>query len=559
MIRHDLPNRLDWFIAVLVFATTLGVLLATMNIGFTRDETFYFHAANQYIGWFEQLWVNLTNGQLAQSFTKSNIDAHWSYNPEHPVLMKALFALTHKLFFEKLAWMSESTAFRLPGAVSASALVALVFVWGRELGGRWAGGIAAAALILQPRFFFHAHMACFDVPVTFFWFAVVYAYWRSFESKRWIVFAGILWGLALSTKLNAFFLPFVLGGHWVVANARLIGRDDQQKWRFPKFPWVFASMLVFGTTLFFALWPRHWFDTVARVKWYLDFHLKHVHYFVDYFGQNLQHPPFPVSFPWVMTLVTVPATILVAGGLGAAMWWLSFHPKETLQRWIGDWQARAWYSPSTNMQLGLLFFINIVFPIALISMPDTPVFGGTKHWMPAMPFLAILAGLGCVWSAQRLRFDGMRQHAAVAAAALALTVPALLQAAHIHPFGTGYYNEFIGSVRGAADAGMMRQFWGYASRQSLPWLNEHATERAGVFTHNTTGGAWAEYRKEGLVRKDLRPVGLAASQYALFHHQKAFGYIQIELWDDYGNQAPVHVVGVDGVPYLSVYERKVRK
>src|SRR5690554_6508137 len=188
-------------------------------MGFTRDEGFYFHAAAQYIGWFEELWKNLHAGELAASFTQANIDRHWGYNPEHPVLMKAAFALSHKIFFELLGWMSPSTAMRFPTMLTAGWLLSGVYLFGRQLGGRLAGLVAVGALLLQPRFFFHAHLACFDVAVAAMNFWVVYAYWRSLGSKGWAVTTGLLFGLALSTKLNAFFLPITLVMHWLLTHA----------------------------------------------------------------------------------------------------------------------------------------------------------------------------------------------------------------------------------------------------------------------------------------------------------------------------------------------------
>jgi len=560
MIRDEKPDKIDWLAAGILSLGALALLLATMDIGITRDESFYFHAAHQYIGWFEGLWTHLSTGHLSESFTKADVDRFGSYNPVRPVVMKSLCALSHKLFHDKLEWMTDSTAFRLPGALSASALVGLVFIWTRQLAGRSAGLVAAAAILFQPRFFFHAHMACFDVPITFFWFAVVYAYWRSFDSKKWAIGAGILWGLALGIKLNAFFIPFVLGGHWVLANARLLGKKDGQ-WSRPKFPWVFVSMLFIGTVLFFGLWPRHWFDTVNRVEWYLNFHLKHVHYFVNYFGQNLQKPPFPMSFPWVMTLVTVPLTILASAALGVVGWVQERDVTGAAKSLWHDLKAREWFRSDVDGRgTGLLLLMNALFPIALISVPSTPIFGGTKHWMPAMPFLAIMSGVGVAYAAALLSKgrDTWRPRAMVVLGALVVS-SAMLQTAHIQPFGTSYYNEAIGSVRGAADAGMMRQFWGYSSRQALPWINENAPQRATVFIHNTTSFAWGTYRREKLVRQDLRATSMEGSQFALFEHQKAFQFNLIDLWDIYETRTPVHVIDVDGVPILSVFKRAEKK
>ena len=564
---HRFTDRL---IAAVIFAGSLAVLLATTNIGFTRDEGFYFHAAAQYIGWFVDLWTHFHSGDLALSFTQENIDQHWSYNPEHPVLMKAAFGLSHQFFHEILGIMSPSTAWRFPAMVTASALLSGVYLFARQLAGRLAGFVAVAALALQPRFFFHAHLACFDVPITAFWFWVAYAYWRSYESTRWALATGILFGLALSVKLNAFFLPIVLVGHWALTRwreFRVHRQGEGTRLSLPPIPKAFGAMLVFGPLLFYALWPRHWFDTFERIRWYMNFHLEHEHYMVYYFGESLQVPPFPVSYPWVMTLVTVPTIILLTFAIGAVSYFVQSGQWERWKETIRCFRQRRWPEPlksGDQRGTGLLLAINIIFPIALISMPETPIFGGTKHWMPAMPFVAILAGVGVVYVVRGLRphiealtprFAHLLMPLVVAALAMSVVAPAGYATYHNHPHGTSYYNELIGSHRGAADRKMFRQFWGYSSRHALPWLNEEAPEDSRVWTHNTIGTAWNTYQSEELARSDLRASSRGASDYSLYHQQKAFVFRLLPLWEDYATMAPAHVVAIDGVPLLSVYVR----
>lgn len=586
-------DRSDWIIGVALFCATLALLLATTQMGFTRDESFYFHAAYDYIRWFEQLYDHVRQGTPGLSFTKQAIDKHWSYNPEHPVLMKTLFALSYKLFHQKLGWLGLSDAMRLPTMVFSSWLVAMTYGFGRQLFGRAAGLAGALFLLLQPRFFFHAHLTCFDAPIAAMSFAVVYAYWRALEDKRWAVYTGLLWGLALATKLNAFFLPVLFVMHWLLTGWRgaRLGRGEGGRFELtlPSMPWALISMALLGPLVFYAHWPRIWYDTVGRVWWYMKFHLTHEHYMVDYFGQWLQHPPFPRSYPWVMTLVTVPAVTLVASAVGLGFWltWRGFLPR--LAQWGRALIARTLPEPAEDVRgTGLLLAICFMFPIVLISQPTTPIFGGTKHWMPAMPYLSMFAGFGVVaslsllarWWAQRgaapkaeagavdgepadapnlEAMFGFSRSAGVKALlgvgiALALLTPAI-EVARNHPFGTSYYNELIGSTRGAADRRMMRQFWGYASRQALPWLNANAPKGARVYTHNTTSWAFSDMQRDGLARQDLRITGLKGSDYTLYEHQRAFVYQLVQIWDEYKTRTPVHVVEVDGVPVISVYAR----
>lgn len=548
-------DRVDVGVIVAMFVCACALLLSTMEIGFTRDESFYFHAGREYIDWFRGLW----SGRWSQSFTKGVIDEHWSYNHEHPVLMKSLFALSLELFHHKLGWMEASTAMRLPTVVFSAGLVSGVYAFGRQLHSRGAGVIAALALLLQPRFFFHAHMACFDAAIGAVWFATVYAYWRSYESKAWAVMTGVFWGIALATKLNAFFLPIVLVAHWLFSSWRgwgiVRGKDGAGvSVRWPAMPWAFVAMAALGPIIFYAHWPYIWFDTFERVRWYMNFHLEHVHYFVFFAGENLYKPPFPWIFPFAMTAVTVPLLTLVASALGGVEWFVRrgvSRVDATIQR-VTD-----------SRRTGALLVINLVFPVALIAQPSTPIFGGTKHWIPAMPYLCLFAGVGAVaagrWASEWLRERGREVpwgETALASLAGALVVStAAGELAQNHPYGTSYYNEVIGSHQGAADAKMMRQFWGYTSRQALDWLDQNAPKGSRVHTHNTTSWAWDEYKREGLVREDLVPASIGASDYTVYHHQKAFHYRRHEIWRAYGVKAPVHVLEVDGVPLVSIYER----
>jgi hypothetical protein len=554
--RHRL-RLVDAVLALLLFGGYLGVLLSTMQMGFTRDEGYYFHAALDYHGWFEELERNRAAGRPEDSFTQANIDRHWGYNPEHPVLMKTLFALSWDALSQEREILSQSTAMRFPAAVLTALLVALVFLFSVEaFGSRVAGVFAALTLGFMPHVFFHGHLACFDAPITTFWFLVVYAYWRSLRSTMWGWLTGVFFGLALITKLNAFFIPVALLVHWVIAGLPEALRERRaaevpgRRFRLPAIPVAFVAMAVLGPLIFYLGWPRHWFDTFNRIAWYIGRHVDHEHYFVEYFGQALVRPPFPVEFPFVMTLLTVPAVTLAATAVGS-----------------GAWLSRLWRRRRAPGEVardpratGLLVFLNALLPILVIAQPGTPVFGGTKHWMPSMPYLSMLAGLGAVlafrWAWTRLPWGERPLWRALALAGfLALLLwPSVRGTFAVHPFGSSYYNELAGGVRGAADLGLIRQFWGDNTRAGLAYLNEIAPPHSRVFPHDANWDDMHWYRREGLLREDIRDAWEPErAHFAFFNHQRAFVPVAQHIWRAMGTKAPVRVWTVNGVPELSLY------
>lgn len=536
------PRPLDYALASLIAFGTIAVLFVTQDMGFTRDESFYFHAAEQYAGWFRELIANSKAGIIGESFTQANIDRHWSYNPEHPVLVKTSFALSGLLFHETLGWMSPSEAFRFPAFLFTGWLLVVVYLFTyRAWGSRAAAVLAPLLLMTLPRFFFHTHLTCFDVPVTTVWVAFIYAYWRSLDTTRWAWLAGAMWGVALITKLNAFFLPFVVLAHWGIGAARHIRVDRSLRITVPRVPLAWVAMATLGPLIFYVGWPRHWFDTLNRVLWYMRFHLHHEHYFVTFFGEALIRPPFPVEFPFVMTLVTTPIVHLLAFAVGAAL---------LVWRWIAQRRAGEVDPRGTS----LLIAMNILIPFLIIARPSTPVFGGVKHWFPALPFMCMVAAYGIVRVAAS--FDGRQRAAALALmAACALGVGAR-DTAHIHPYGTSYYSPIIGGITGAADRKATRQIWGYASRGALDWVNRNVPASARVHFHDSAWGAYAMYQREGLLRDDVRGVwSIEGSDYFLLDHDKAFEPEHYRMWHDYGTQSPVHTVTINGVPVISVYQR----
>jgi 4-amino-4-deoxy-L-arabinose transferase-like glycosyltransferase len=549
--------ELRWFdrlAALALGAAFVAILLATTDIGFTRDEGFYFRAAYQYLGWLKILGEGVASLDVSEAFSQAAIDKHMGYNQEHPVLPKLLFAGSYWLFHEGLGWLRPSDAMRLPGILSAGLLTYLVYTFTTEAYGRIAAVVACVALAAMPRPFFHAHLACFDAMMVTMWFFCMVAWWRGMRSTGWAWGAGVVFGVAMSVKHNAFFLPALFLVHFAIVYARSTrferGTAGELRLRLPNLPIALVSMAIVGPIVWYVLWPNHWFDTYARVAWYLKFHLHHVHYFQYFFGENLYAPPFPFHFPFTLSAITLPPVTVLAAGVGV---WVC------IARW---WRGRREKADARGT--GWLVALGLLVPVLIIAMPSTPIFGGIKHWTPAMPFLAVLAGVGVVETGRALGvYLGRLVKAPVvvpvtlALAALVLT-PAVLSTAHSHPNGTAHYNVLVGGVRGAADLKAMRQFWGYAGGDANEFLVERLDGRGSVFWQNTTHDAYRMYQADGDLPRTISYGGMEASQYGMIHHQMAFVPLETKIWRAYRTRNPEFVSHHDGVPVLRVYRNTTR-
>ncbi len=543
------------------------LVITSRTLGFARDEGFYFQAASDYARWFDLLWH-----QGAKALERSTIDRYWADNHEHPSLLKSLFGISWLLLHEKWKLIDQaSLTFRLPGMLLAGLAVWITHVFGARAYGRWAGVMAAVLFALMPRVFYHSHLAAFDIGIVTMWTLSIFVYWKASQrgGVLWPILTGLVYGLTLDTKHNAWILPAVMLAH---AAFTLVSRSLRgiRTARFA-IPGALLAMASLGPLLMFALWPWIWHDTVDRLRWYASFHLHHEYYNMEFLGRNYFLNPSPRAYLPVMVLATVPSITLLLFGVGLG--------ERVQQAWKGlltwlrerkmdkpasgpsaDESALLPAQPTADTDVLVVLALAAAVSPWLLST-NTPIFGGTKHWMPAYPFLCLLAGRGFQLVMGRLKdaFPKLSFGRAVPAtaglAAVCVAAP-LAETIHSHPFGLTSYVPLVGGTEGAADLGLNRQFWGFTTQSANAWLSKNAPRGATVFIHDTSWQSWAQMIVENRVRSDLRGVGTPGeAQFSLVHHELHMNEVDFTIWIAYGTDAPVFVVTHDGVPVVSIYRR----
>jgi hypothetical protein len=279
-----------------------------------------------------------------------------------------------------------------------------------------AGLCAALWFIALPHVWFHAGLHAFDVPVAAATLAVVLIYRRALTDRRWALALGPALGVAISIKHNALFIPVLLALHYGLCLLLARRRPTPGQW----LPLPFVAMAVLAPLTVVALWPWLWSDPLGRLLEYVEFHRFHAYYNTEFLGINYNRPPLPASYPLVLTWATVPSGALLLALLGLALGLrrdLRPSPVPTTSPSQSDPKASPsqpdlkaspsrpdpkaipsqpdpktsprWSAPLTGRDRrdGLLWALFAAFPLALIAAPTIPIFGGTKHWLTAYPFL----------------------------------------------------------------------------------------------------------------------------------------------------------------------------
>ena len=557
-MRMTLPSFRSWLSnsrhanawALLVGCAVFAILCWLIPAqGLTDDDDFYAPAGIAYFSWVQ----DFLSGPLDASQV-SHIDRSFRFNKEHPPIAKYSIGFFEWLLHQKFSLLKSLDAARAGVAFFASLLAAFLFRLLFTTFGAVAAGFAVLALFSLPRFLFHSQVATLDVPVASLVTITTAAFWWSLNSKKWVWGLGLIFGLALGTKLNA---PFVALGFvlfFLLEHARNIRLDERQShFVIPAIPYGFWAMLLVSPLVFFLTWPHLWHDTGARLLAYIKFHMNHYPILVFYQGTRFSEPHAPWHMPFNMAAGTIPLPLLAIGLWGAV--------SATLSAFRVTFRP----APSSKDRLKTLVLIQLLLAIGIVAFTHVPKYGGEKLFMPFFPLFCLLAGCAFSEAIQDLRQAFLTRvktvHRALLIGGFALVVlgPGYLASHHFHGgYALSYYSEYLGGLRGATAAGYERTYYDVADKSLARWLDQNVAPGAKVHfepNHKEYKRTYKWLRKDGYVSKRLK---LSAkwrdADYIVLTHERRWA----QYSDLLQKTAPLKIVyekRIDDVPLYTVYKK----
>jgi 4-amino-4-deoxy-L-arabinose transferase-like glycosyltransferase len=523
-----LPNffrSADFFGLIAILVVSASLIFPTLSdMGITYDEEFYFERSRSYLRWI----YFLRDHKLKGIFDATVINRYWSATDHHPALAKILMGITWRLF-NPLA--SQLFSYRFANAALFLILQAALYVFALRNFGRMVALFSTFALLFMPRVFGHAHIAALDTPMTVMWFLCTCAFLRAMESVRWRVYGAILYGLALNTKINAFILPLPLALWGLIYYRREAARN-------------FLYWALIAPVVWFVTWPWLWRDTFSKLFEYLSFHFAspaHSTIPVYYFGQRYMYSPAPWHYPFILSAVTIPATIFLVGLLGVI--------KVVRER----------------NNVGLLVLFSFVMPLLICALPHISKYDGVRLFLPAFPFFALLSGIGLKWmvelilaSFSSLRTNAFFKNALIITLITILLIPGALATCTIHPYELSYYNELVGGVTGAHKIGMESTYWGDSFAGAFDFINHDFPRRARFTCLAFQPLVLLTYKEFGILRRDIEITGVPKEKLSELDYAALIcrqGGFNKRLWKLYRYGKPTYTISVDDVPLLLIYEK----
>ena len=536
LIPPKRDSKTDKLIALLLVVFTVLLLVVTApRIGLTWDEPTYMVAAETYPNWYAELIV-----RPSYALSTEGVTAYWSASHEHPPLSKVWSGFA---WLVARRFLDDLTAHRLGNILIVSVLVALLYLMVSQNNGRIAGLIAALSLLSMPRFFFHAHLAAIDVPVAAMIFAVTYVFWLGHDrpGSLWTVLLGLAWGLALTTKINALFIPPIVLLVWT-----LFFRP--RNYLFMRL----VLMAVIGVSFFILSWPWLYHDLVDHLTAFIGFMTTERLPVEQYYLGRMYAPP-PWHFPFVMTVVVIPFSILFFAAVGVL----------SMMRHKGD------------RPLGGLFVLGAFVSAAIFTSGAGQVFDNERFMMPAFPYVAALAGIGFTRSISAIgvfiskRGVPVRQQQLVAIMATVMFVPHLLLAYDLYPHLLSYYSEVTGGAYGANRLRLETTYWCESYAEVLTYINTHAKQGAVVWSECLD--VLTYYQLHGRLRSDLQialgpeawsafqgfhvnPSNFDEADYVVIQNRQSGFYTALRPWMQ--ARQPIHEVKYRGLRLISVYVQR---
>lgn len=382
--------------------------------------------------------------------------------PDHPPLGRLWLGIAHEvnLLIHPPVGKHDRIVIACARTGSAVAFGLLVFLTGYVSAlwnGRLAGVGTSLAIVFMPRVFGHAHLAALESVLNLTYtaaFLSLACWWKpdftanaatpSAPRIRAAILCGLVFGLALLTKIQAIFIPIPVV-IWAVVN-----------WRWRAL-WPLAIWGCVGLLIFFAGWPWLWADPWGHLLKYLGHAKERPVIYVWYFGRQIADRNVPWHYPWVLFATTVPLGLHLMGLGGLAQMRPRMravdakHDQRLTWSWLGSREV--------------LIAGGMLLPLVVFSLPGIAAYDGERLFLMIFPLWAIFIGQGMAaamdWVSQRTNptVSGI-----TLAGFLACQSVGLIQ---YSPVWLSYYNILVGGLEGAEKLGLQTTYWGDSITREL--------------------------------------------------------------------------------------------
>ena len=430
----------------------------------------------------------------------------------------------------------------LCGLISLLAIPAF-YGWGRLLGRRWVGIVAALLLFAMPRFFGHAFINTKDMPFAVGMIASTVAMAGLFARARYtwreVIQCGLLVGVTVAIRPGGWLLlaPMYLStAIFVDFQGWLLRRTHPET---PK-----ASRPMSRQLTMFAI---AWMIMILVWPWAHESPLKNPWQAISASGKF--HTVVPVLFQGnVIDSDALPRTYLLQ------FLWLTTPPALLLISGVGFIVAAARLLSGLTRRRAVVYWMMIVWcllPIALFVVMRPNAYDGLRHFLFVLPALAFLAATGAVFCFT-LR-PGVWWKGIVTLAVLIGISPAIFDTVRLHPYQLAYFHRISGGVAGATHR-FDTEYWLTSYREAMEWIAQQREDdrpiRVLVAANDKSKFCAEYYAPNGIEVVETLTGGQAGDVPPGFDYY--MGTTRLGMADNFPDAATLKVISRMGAPFAVI-------
>lgn len=461
------------------------------------------------------------------------------YAQGHPAISDMLMALSNRIFYEKMGIFGDIESYHLYIIFVSALTVFFIYLFAEKIFGLTVAIFSSISLALYPFYFAESHFNIKDpVQSGFFTIAIIslYMFVTGRAKVRWYILLILSVFLALGTKWNIAFMPFIILP-WLLVMLR------KKEIKAFVLSYRFGIYLIAGIILPFILligfWPFLWTDTLNKLLQTFSF----------YSGLAIKNPIIDTPSPYALPLGFNLLAILRA---------VTMTPTVLLIFFFTGLLAICIQKIHTKYHAGLLLILWMLIPILRVSRQDIDSVGSIRHFMEFIPPMAIIASLGISLVVNRLSktFPKINRSYILSFSFFLYLLSSSWTLIKIHPNENLYFNILTAGTKGATKNQLYSWLSSYDNvyRQGINWLNKNAEKNARLaFLDGTMfaisplwlrsdisiGSYFSGYDQKGEYIMSLEYPTLPS----------VFGYAYLENFLE-----PLYVLEADGQPVLKIWQ-----
>ncbi|MCI0437038.1 MAG: glycosyltransferase family 39 protein [Gemmatimonadetes bacterium] len=352
-------------------------------------------------------------------------------------------------------------------------IAGLVAVWriAGLLAGPRAAFLAAAFLALTPVWYGHAFNNPKDVPFAVLFLVSLYfilEWIRALPRVPWrrVVMLGGAIGLAMAVRMAGILLFGYLGAAWLAWYVWRRRAGDPPGGALAAFALRGGAAFALAWAVMLPWWPNALVRPITHpIRTLRELSNFDWNYNVFFDGRQIPATELPWAYLPKWVLLTLPEFVLL-GVLAAAGFAVYALARRRAPATGPDTTAASDARGVLVIQWGTLV-LAFGFPAAFAILTGAVLYDGLRHFLFAVPLLAIIAAAGV----DRLLASGRIVRALTAAAVAGLMGLTLSDMIRLHPHQYVWFNRLVaGGVEKAARS-YETDYWGNAYKEAVEWLD----------------------------------------------------------------------------------------